>query len=327
MNAIQTGPVWVALMVLFVAFFALTKSADYFVDSAVGIASRLHIPRLVIGLILVSFATTSPELSVSLVAARYGNPEMALGNAIGSVICNCGIALGICGLLSRKPVPVVRRIFLPTGTFLFFACCLLTFFVWRNGFLGRGEGLLLFMIFVVYSIVMLYFYRRGDLREKDVVQGLPAQATRGPLGLFFSFALGLGGVVLASRFVVVSAVTIAGRIGVPESIIALTLVAFGTSVPEVATSVVAAIKGEGALSIGNILGANIMNICWVAGASAVANPLIIQENEKVLMFPALLLMVGATLVVLYTSNALSRREGLCLLAGYGIYLASFFVFG
>ncbi len=321
---IQTGSVWISWVVLLVAFFGLAKSANFFVDSATGIATRLRIPKLVIGLVLVSFATTTPELSVSLMAAQYGNPEMALGNAVGSVICNCGLALGICGLLSRKPVPVMRRVFLHAAGFLVLSCCLLFFFVWRDGVLNRLEGFLLFGVFILYSFVLLRQYRCGDMQEDAFTQTL-GTAARSMFYLLFTFLIGLGGVILASRFVVVAAATIATRIGVPESIVALTLVALGTSVPEVATSVAAAIKGEGALSVGNILGANIMNVCWVAGISAVANPLVISRQEIILMFPALLVMVLATVIVLYTRDTLSRLEGAFLLSGYGVYVVSFFV--
>ncbi len=322
---IQTGPTWVAWLTLVVAFVLLAKSSDFFVESSVGIATRLHVPKLVIGLVLVSFATTTPELSVSLMAAGYGNPEMALGNAIGSVICNCGIALGLCGLLSHRPVPVMRRIFLSTATFLLLACGLVIFFVWRDGVLSRAEGVMLFSVFAVYSVVLFQQYRRGDMRENAITETIAAPVSRSFVYLLVAFLLGLAGVIVASRFVVLSATTLATRLGVPESIIALTLVALGTSVPEVATSVMAAIKGEGALSVGNILGANIMNICWVAGISAVANPLHISTGEMVLMFPALILMVLVTILVLYTRETLSRLEGVVLLGGYGVYVVSFFV--
>ena len=325
MMRIESGPTWLVWATFLGAFVLLAKSSDFFVASSVGIASLLHIPKLVIGLILVSFATTTPELSVSLMAAQHGNPEMALGNAIGSVICNCGIALGLCGLLSRKPVPVMRRIFLNTAFFLLLACLCMVFFVWRDGVLGRGEGVFLFGLFVVYSALLFQQYRRGDMRENAITETIAVPTARSLASLLFAFLLGLGGVILASRFVVVGATTLAGRLGVPESIIALTLVALGTSVPEVATSVVAAIKGEGALSVGNILGANIMNLCWVAGLSAMVNPLIITRQEMLLMFPALLIIVIVTLVVLYTRETLDRLEGAILLGAYGVYVVSFFV--
>jgi cation:H+ antiporter len=322
---IETGPSWIAFAALVLAFVVLAKSADYFVDSAVGLAARFHVPKIVIGLILVSFATTAPELSVSLMAALHGNPEMALGNAIGSVICNCGIALGLCGLLSRLPVPVNRNVLLNAVLFLSTSSILLFLFVWRDHSLGQMEGIILLVLFFAYIGLLFRQYRTGGMKEAPEVEEMIAQPTRSVLVLLMTFALGLGGVIFASRFVVVSAVTLATRLGVPESIVALTLVAIGTSVPEVATSVTAAIKGEGALSVGNILGANIMNICWVAGASAVANPLAIELMEIRLMFPALFLMLLVTFFLLYTRKSLSRREGGVLLFGYALYVISFFV--
>lgn len=322
---IEAGASWIAFAVLVIAFVVLAKSADFFVDSAVGLANRFHVPKIAIGLILVSFATTAPELSVSLMAAFQGNPEMALGNAIGSVVCNCGIALGVCGLLSRRPVPVLRRVLLNAAFFLCTSGILLFLFVWRDHTLGQLEGGVLLGLFFVYLAVLFRQYRSGDMKEPPEIEDLVAQPSRSLLFLLVTFCLGLGGVIFASRFVVVSAVTLATRLGVPESIIALTLVAIGTSVPEVATSVTAAIKGEGALSVGNILGANIMNICWVAGASAVANPLVIGRIEIKLMFPAFFLMVLVTLFVLYTRKSLSRWEGGVLLLGYLLYVLSFFL--
>jgi cation:H+ antiporter len=324
MTYIQTGPGWVAWGLLVLAFGVLAKSSDFFVDSAVGIASRLGIPKLVIGLVLVSFATTTPELTVSLLAARQGRPEMALGNAIGSIICNCGLALGLCGLLSRQPVPVMRRVFLNTAFCLTLACLLLIFFVWRDGCLARLEGLTLFGVFAFYLGFLFRQYMRGEMHENTITQTLGSVPSRGLIVLISGFLLGLGGVILSSRVVVTCAVTIAGRLGVPESIIALTIVALGTSVPEVATSVTSAIKGEGALSVGNILGANIMNVCWVAAASALTNPLYISQREMFLMFPALFIMLLVTIMALYTRETLSRLEGGILLGGYVSYVLSFF---
>jgi len=322
---IETGSSWISLLVIVLSFALLAKSADFFVESAVGLATRFHVPRIVIGLVLVSFATTAPELSVSLMAARQGNPEMALGNAIGSVICNCGIALGLCGLFSRKPVPVLRHVLHGAGAFLLLACVAILCFVWEDGTLGRLEGLILLVFFGVYLGMLFRQYRMGTMKASELLEDLPVTPSRSLVFLVLGFLLGLGGVILASRFVVVSAVTLATRLGVPESIIALTLVALGTSIPEVATSVTSAIKGEGALSVGNILGANIMNICWVAGASALANPLGITRAEMGMMFPALFLMVGVTLLLLHTREVLMRWEGAVLVAGYAVYVASFFL--
>ena len=320
---IEQESVWVSWVVLAVAFAVLAKCADLFVDSAVGIAERLHLPKLVIGIVLVSVATTSPELSVSLMAALRGSPEMALGNAIGSIICNCGIALALCGVFSKTPVPVLKNAFRTAGGFLVFTAILCALFVGFDLTLSRLEGGILLLCFAGYLGLLVRQYKQGHLRE--MVEAEVAELSSSVPVLVLFFVVGLGGVILSSKFVVVTSVTIAKSMGVPEAVIALTLVALGTSIPEVATSVVAAIKGQGALSVGNILGANIMNICWVAGASALANPLSLSRREINFMFPAMFIIVAVTVFVLHTSEALSRREGAVLFGVYCLYIASFFL--
>lgn len=320
---VEESHVLVAWCVLAVAFAVLAKCADLFVDSAVGIAEHLQLPKFVIGIVLVSVATTAPELSVSMMAALKGSPEMALGNAIGSIICNCGIALAVCGIFSKAPVPVLKHVFRTAGGLLVFTGILCALFVAMDGTLSRWEGGVLLTCFVAYLGLLLWQYRKGHMVE--AIEAEIAETSKSAFALALLFVVGLGGVILSSKFVVVSSVTIAAWMGVPEAVIALTLVALGTSIPEVATSVVAAIKGQGALSVGNILGANIMNICWVAGASAVANPLFLSDREIRFMFPAMFIMVAVTLLVLHTRSALSRREGGVLLFVYAVYIASFFL--
>ena len=146
-----------------------------------------------------------------------------------------------------------------------------------------------------------------------------------PYRLAGLFLVSITGIILSSRFVVASAVTIARTFNVPETAIALTLVAVGTSVPEIATCITAARKGQGELAIGNIMGADIMNICWVAGASALVNDLTVTRKEVIFMFPAMLVMIGMTMIFLRTGHRLVRREGLALLAAYLLYIVSFFV--
>lgn len=321
---IEQAPVLVSWLVLAVAFAILAKCADLFVDSAVGIAERLHLPKLVIGIVLVSVATTSPELSVSMMAALRGMPEMALGNAIGSVICNSGVALALCAVFSKTAVPVLKNAFRTAGGFLVFSGILCALFVGFDLTLSRIEGGILLLCFAGYLGFLVRQYKQCRIRE--VIEADVADVAKPALALLLLFLVGLAGVIFSSKFVVVTSVTIAKRMGVPEAVIALTLVALGTSIPEVATSVVSAIKGQGALSVGNILGANIMNICWVAGASSLANPLSLSRREINFMFPAMFIMVAVTLFVLHTSQALSRREGAVLFGMYGLYIASFFLF-
>lgn len=324
---IETAPAYVPWLVLAGALLVLSKGADLFVESAVALARGLKVPRLIIGIVLVSFATTSPELSVSLFSAIQGRPEMALGNAVGSVICNVGVALALCGALSPRPVPVIPRVLRRTGGFLAFVAVLSFALVVNDGVLGRGEGALLFACFAGYLALSYREHKRGEFSEQAASEaaGGDGGAVMGIGRALGVFMVAIAVVIVASRFTVASAVVIAVTLRIPESVIALTLVALGTSVPEVATSIKAARKGHGELSVGNILGANIMNICWVAGASSMANPLALPRRELFFMFPAMLITLAATFWVLRTHRSLSRQEGVALFVLYLVYLASFIV--
>jgi cation:H+ antiporter len=317
--------VWVACLVLAASFLVLARSADIFVESAVALAYRLRIPKLVIGIVLVSLATTAPELAVSLVSALKGNPEMALGNAIGSVICDDGLALALAGLLCLAPIPVLPRVLKTSGLFLIFIQIVTFLFVVGDYTLDRWEGGMLVGLFACYLGMLYHQHAKGHLHDPLDVEPETVEAMSLARMVTF-FVLGLGGIILASEFIVVSATTVATAAGVPKSVIALTLVAFGTSIPEVATCVASARKGHGAIAVGNIIGADVMNICWVAGASALANPLTLGTTpaegarQVYFMFPAMFLVVGAMLLLLRIGHNLNRWKGGVLLGLYVVYL-------
>ncbi len=307
---------WTALVA---ALVVLSKSAGVFVDSSVRIAEKFKIPKLVIGIVLVSLATTAPELSVSLMSATAGKPEMALGNAIGSVICDDGLALALAGLVSAVPILVIPRVLKTAGLFLLFIEFLAFLFVVFDSTLDRHEGVILVVLFVIYMAFLLSQHKKGRLKSGEEEE--PTLVRNSSLSLIaLLFAVSLFGIIAASKFIVVAAVKIAHTLRVPEAIIALTIVAFGTSIPEVATCVIAARKKQGAIAVGNIIGADIMNICWVAGASAVANPLVLGRKEILFMFPAMFVIVGAMLAMLRYRYSLTRAKGAVLLGLYLLYL-------
>lgn len=322
------GHVWAAWITLAVAFAVLAKCADLFVESAVSLANRLRIPKLVIGIVLVSLATTAPELSVSLIAALRGAPQMALGNAVGSVICNAGLGLSLCAVFSAAAVPVIPHILKTAGRFFLTVSGLCFLFVLFDGTLSRWEGAALVALFAGY-LAFLYRQHRGGRFAGDIDPDAVEEHLHLPLPrLLVVLAVALGGIILSSSFIVTSATAIARSFGIPEAVIALTLVALGTSIPEVATCVTSARKGHGDLAVGNILGANIMNICWVAGASSLANALVLTRKEILFMFPAMFVIAGTTLWALRTGYRLTRAQGFLLLGLYAAYLVSFFlVFG
>jgi cation:H+ antiporter len=314
---------WVAIAVSFVVLF---KCADIFVDSSVVLANRFRIPKLVIGIVLVSLATTAPELSVSLTAALRGSPEIALGNAIGSVICDDGLALALAGIVSISPVAIIPSVLRSSGIFLIAVEIITFLFVIFDYTLNRWEGMVLVVLFAGYMVFLFRQSKRGDLEAEKMPNRIKEGKDASVVKLFAFFILALAGIIIASKFIVTSATTIASAFHISETIIAMTLVAFGTSVPEVATCITAARKGEGAIAVGNILGADIMNICWVAGASAIANNLTLGTKEIYFMFPSMFIIVGAMLCMLRMGYSLTRTKGLILFGLYVLYLVICFIF-
>jgi cation:H+ antiporter len=327
LQAWMAGSPWAAAVVLLGAFAVLAKSADLFVGSSVALANRFRIPRLVIGLVLVSLATTMPELTVSTLSAARGIPEMAMGNAVGSIICNTGLGLALCALVSAAPVAVIPHVLKTSGGFLLAVALLALGFTLPDRTLSGWEGLVLVILSSGYFAYLFRQHTIGryhddvDLEAADDHLHLPLPR------LAFLFALALAGIFFSSDLVVGSATVIARAFGVPESVIALTLVAFGTSIPEVMTCVAAARRREGALAIGNILGANIINICWVTGFSSLIQDLTLSPRELALMFPAMFAILLVALGLLRLGYRLTRFQGIILLSLYGAYLAGFIFFG
>ncbi|MFC1504604.1 calcium/sodium antiporter, partial [Spirochaetota bacterium] len=318
MNVINTyigSNVMIACIAMIISFIVLAKCADIFVNCSVNIADKLKIPKLIIGIVLVSLATTAPELSVSLMAAIQGNPEMALGNAIGSIICDDGLALGLSGILAVSPVLVMPGVLKTSGIFLIFIEILTFLFVIFDNTLNRHEGAILVLLFIGYLIFLYTQHKKGRFKEDISINDYKSVAKPAYL-LAILFIISLGGIIISSKFIITSAVSIARVIHIPESIIALTLVAFGTSIPEVATCITAALKKQGAIAVGNIIGADIMNICWVAGASSIANNLMLPKKELLFMFPAMFIIVGVMLLLIRHGYSLTRRKGIVIFSLY-----------
>ncbi len=317
------GSLPLAWLVIIISFILLFKCADIFVNSAIAVAQDFKIPKILIGLVLVSLATSAPELCVSMVAAFKGAPKIALGNAVGSVICNEGLALSLAGILTVSSIAVVPVVLKSSGIFLILISVLAYAFVFFDQTLSRMEGVVLVALFAGY----LFFLFKNRWYEEPGAQ--PAQDTAekeaGETSLakhFCLFAVSLVGIIFVSDYIVVSATVIARSFQVSESIIAMTLVAFGTSVPEVATSITAARKGEGAIAVGNILGSDIINICLVAGASAIANDLILGSRDISFMFPVMIIIVVTMFCMLRRGNSLTRAKGMVLFSLYLSYLAA-----
>lgn len=316
-----TFALWPAVGLMIALFAVLAKCADWFVEGATGLAQKLHMPPILIGIVIVSLGTTAPELAVSVSAALKGEAEMALGNAIGSVIYDDGLALALAALLAPAAIMIDRIVLRSSAVFLI-TVDILAYLLCLDGVLSRMEGGLLVLGFVAYLAYSYIEQRR--LRRSNVVaavqEELDESAQRSWLQIVVLFGIGLTGVVLSSDWIVIAATDVAAHLGVPPVIIALAAVALGTSIPEVATCVIAARKGQGSLAVGNILGADILNVCWIAGASAMFNPLHVGREVIHFMFPSMLVIVFAMLGMMRWNHKLERWNGAVLLGLMLVYL-------
>ena len=311
--------VTVAFIVLAVCFAVLAKCADWFVDGAVGIAEHFNVPKMLIGIVLVSMATTAPELAVSVMSAMSGAAEIALGNAIGSVIVDDTVAIGLAALVTAAPIAADPKLLKTTGLFLIVVDLIAYWLVW-DGELSRGEGGILLVLFFVYLVFTYMTQRNRSEMDDDLAEIEESIAGQSLASLAFWFILGLAGVLVASHFIVEAATTIAVAFGISSGMIGLTVIAIGTSLPEIATGVTAGRRGHGEIVVGNILGADILNVCWIAGASAVVNPLVVGAREIHFMMPAMLVVVCTMLLMMRTRHELTRKEGIVLTSMYVLYI-------
>ena len=306
-----------------IAFGLLIYSAGFLVDGAVGIADRTGLPKIIIGIVVVGFATTAPELAVSVAAALRGSPEIALGNAIGSVIVDDGAAIGLGLLVAPAVVFIDPRIMRSVGLFVP-AVGLATFLLALNGTIGRIEGAILLSVHVVYVIVLVASNRRKDSQlETNENEEIAEHVKSG--GLFAQVGRlggGVAGVLLASEILVPSAQYIALELGVSEAIIGLTVIAIGTSLPEIVTCVRASRKGHGDLAFGDILGADILNVLWIIGLSAIVNPISVDQKVVLFSFPWMLVLVGTMRGLVWMGYSLRRWKGVVLLCLFVLYMAS-----
>lgn len=303
-----------ALLACVVGLVILVWSADRFVGGAAGLALRLGMTPMTIGLTLVAFGTSAPEILVSATAALTGSSDLAIGNALGSNIANMGMVLAITLLV--RPIlitPGTRQRDLP----VYLLVAALTGLVLLDGTLARGEGLVLLGVMCLMGWLMWQFRQRDALEEPE----LPAHGSSAlkDWGLFIT---GLVMLLVSARMLVWGAVELALSLGVSETIIGLTLVAAGTSLPELAASVAAALRGHADLAIGNIIGSNIMNLVAVLPVPALLAPGVMDPALVTRDFPAMLVLSAALLILVLIAGRrqLGRAAGLVLLAGYAGYL-------
>lgn len=308
-------PLQIGLLIL--GFLVLIKGADWLVNGATSLARKHNVSDLAIGLTVVAFGTSAPELVVNIFASLQGHEAIVFGNIIGSNNFNLFVILGIAGLIT--PLAVQSSTVWKEIPLSLFAAILL-FFLANNFFLSETRALTLIdglILLTMFGLFLFYVYSqlKSDPAEKVSEHHLP-----GHIKIWGLIILGLGGLVLGGRLVVTSAIEMATMLGVSEKIIGLTIVAAGTSMPELATSVVAAFKKNNDIAVGNIIGSNIFNIFLILGISALVNPL---DFDKTFNTDIYLLGGGTILLfaVMFTGKRkrLDRWEAALLLGVYIIY--------
>lgn len=313
---LEAYPIYLSYLLIVAGFVFLIMGADWLVNGASGLAKRFNVPDLVIGLTVVAFGTSAPELVVNLVAAIKGSSEIALTNILGSNIINTLIILGVSALI----YPVAsqassRKRDIPLSIFAGFAVLLLVLLTPGDGGVNRWGGVLLLVCFCYFMFLTMRHARKNPADAAEEYTPIPAWKA---VGLIL---VGLLGLIVGGQAIVASAQNIARSWGVSEHIIGLTVVALGTSLPELATSAMAAYKKNSDLAIGNVIGSNIFNVFFVLGVSACIRPLASYEGLIVDAF-----MAGCSslllLTFLYTNKErkLQRWQGFVFLCIYAVYL-------
>ncbi|MFC7336396.1 calcium/sodium antiporter [Haloferula chungangensis] len=299
-----------AALLTLLSFVLLFVGAELLVRGGVGVALRLGLTSLVVGLTVVAYGTSSPELIVSVKAAFIGQSGIAVGNVVGSNIFNIAVILGLASLI--KPI-AVNATAMRRDAPVMLGVTVLGILVLLDSTIQRWEGVLLFLSSVIYTWWVVRDARKNSEPSDD------AKPMKLWVAIGFVMA-GLGVLALGSQLLVDNAVFMARTWGVSEAVIGLTIIAAGTSMPELATSVVGAIRGHSDISLGNVIGSNIFNILFVLGLASIIHPIHAQGLSWTDQ-GALLLSAIALLPFMWSGRQIGRSEGLILLAGYGIYLA------
>lgn len=305
----------IQLALLAVGFVLLVKGADWFVDGAASVAAKLGIPQLVIGLTIVAMGTSAPEAAVSLTAAFHGNADITIGNVVGSNILNVLIILGLAALICPMAVAKLTTfVDIPVT----FGISLLLLVLGLDGIISRIDAAILLVVFIGYLSYLFTMTKKGLISGESEEEGAKIQSV--PKALLFT-ALGLALIIVGSSFAVDAASAIAKMLGLSERFIGLTIVALGTSLPELFTSVAAAMKKNPDMAIGNIVGSNIFNILFIVGLSGMVIPVPFAPAFRFDMIFA----AGTMLLLLLLSlpnRRLGRVDGFILLMGYIAYFWS-----
>ena len=306
---------------IIVGLVLLIKGGDLLLDAAVALSLKINIPKIVIGMTVVSFATSAPELIVSIKSALKGYPDLALGNVVGSNIANLAFVLGVILIIS--PIRVTKSFYKTDWPIMMIATLLFYSFFQADGYLSQVEGGILFVLLLIFLIYLLFFQKKAVIEEKVEIDEKEMLLTQ----LTFIFFAGGFFLWLGSEVLVNSAVSLATSLGVSERIISISVVSIGTSIPELSASIIAIINKEKAISIGNLIGSNIFNILAVMGITAMIHPISVMDREILdidFFWMILVSLLIFPLVFIPKKMCLGRLEGFCLLIIYGLFLNQMF---
>lgn len=298
----------------------LVKGGDWLMQAAVAISIKLSIPKIVIGMTVVSFTTSAPELIVSVKSALMGHPDLALGNIVGSNIANLAFVLGIVILIS--PISVTKNFYKSDWPIMFLVTLIFYSFIAQDGILSSFEGTILLLLLMCVLLFLFFFQKKSMVDNDSITSDVSSKKMISLLFLGGSFALWLG-----SEMLINAAVSLAQDIGISERIISISIVSIGTSIPELSASIVAIFNKEKELSIGNLIGSNIFNILAVMGITAMIKPIVVFDQN--LLEIDFLWMIFISILILPLSliperMKLGRVAGLTLLGCYAIFIYQMF---
>jgi len=301
-------PLWVNLLLILVSAVLLALAAKVVVDSAVAMAQRLGVSELVVGLTVVALGTSAPEFGVTMVAAFQGQNEISVGNIVGSNIFNIGFILGGAALI--RSIPSAKELVWRDAGMLVISSLLLVFLVGMDLTLSHLDGAILLLVLVVY-LFLVFRQRKGFTPAPEDLEGLTPQKAQ-PVREFVRLLLGLASIGMASHILILSATAVARDMGISEWVIAVTVVAAGTSLPELATTLAGFVRGHLAVGVGNVLGSDIFNLLGVLGVAGLMENMEIRAAAQGSLI-ALSAMAVLTLVFLRSGWELTRREGVILI--------------
>ena len=313
-------------VILVIGFVLLIKGADFFVEGSSSVAKKFNVPSLIIGMTIVAMGTSLPELAVSVTAAITGNNTLAVSNVSGSNIFNLMVVCGACALFA--PLTIEKNTLMKEFPFSIVCAGLLVVLGFIGMKLGRVDGIIFLVIFVAYLLWMIYSAKKArsegdkfETEEEEMAEEIKI------LPMWKCLLYIVGGMIaikFGGDFVVNGASSIAAGFGLSQTLIGLTIVALGTSLPELVTSIVATKKGESGLALGNAIGSNIFNILFILGCSATLSPLTVI-NESII--DCIILLVSSILLYLFakTNKSMNRKEGLLCILLYIIYTAYLFI--